>query len=170
MSVGTACADVDALLAERASGSLPPGDRSRLEAHLAGCGRCRAELELYEEAFGILRQTPELAQAAEGEPGLAPSTLRRWKRSRRRRAIALAAGPAAIAAAALLVLAPGLGGVKRSGQPPASQAKLAEPASWEPDVDGALEASGLQREAAQDEEWTTVDVALAALDAADEEP
>lgn len=169
MSVGTACADVDALLAERASGSLPPGDRSRLEAHLGGCGRCRAELELYEEAFGILRETPGLAQAA-GEPGLAPSTLRRWKRSRRRRAIALAAGPAAIAAAAALVLAPGLGGVKHPAQPLGSQAKLAEPASWEPDVDGALEASGLQREAAQDEEWTTVDVALAALDAADEEP
>jgi anti-sigma factor RsiW len=51
----TDCTQLDPLIAERASGSLDAGDAGRLDAHLAGCARCRAELAAWEETFGLAR-------------------------------------------------------------------------------------------------------------------
>jgi anti-sigma factor RsiW len=162
----TACPGMDELLAERASGVLPPEDCPRLDAHLPGCERCRAELARYEDTFGLVREGPRSSSLTGGGPDLASSTLRLWNRHRRRRVVGVAVGSGVLAAAAAasLALAPGLLG-KSAPQPMKEDAQLA---SWEPDVDGALEASGLSRELDQDEEMTTVDVVLTAFDAAEQ--
>ena len=51
------CTDFDPLLAARASGAdaLDPPDAARLDAHLAGCDRCRAELAAWEKTLGFAR-------------------------------------------------------------------------------------------------------------------
>jgi anti-sigma factor RsiW len=163
-----ACSEMDALLAEGASGAVASGDRARLDAHLGRCERCRAELARYEDVFAVLREGPAGLLADGAAPDLAPPTLRRWMRSRRRRALGLAAGSGALAAAAVVALAlsPGLHGRQPVGA--ASRGELAS-ASWEPDIDGALEASGLQRDPGQvqEEDASAVDVVLAAFDDAD---
>lgn len=166
MNAEIACSEMDALLAERASGALPAEDRIRLEAHLGRCERCRVELARYEDVFAMVRGGPGVLLADGAAPDLASSTLRRWKRRHRRRALGVAAASVALAAAAALALAlsPGLL-AKRPAEQPRGDAQLA---SWEPDVDGALEASGLQRDQGQeDDEATAVDVVLAAFDDAD---
>jgi anti-sigma factor RsiW len=155
---------MDALLAEQASGKVSSDDKRCLDAHLAGCARCRAELALYQEALELARESPAPLSGRAG-PDLASSILRLWKRSRRRRAVAVVSGALAAAAAASLALAPGLLGEEAS--PPREEARVA---SWEPDVEGVLEASGLVRDLDEIEETTTVDVALAAFDAAEQEP
>jgi RNA polymerase sigma-70 factor (ECF subfamily) len=149
---------MDALLAEEASGGGSAQDRRRLDAHLPGCARCRAELALYEEALGLVRENP--ARCPPGGDDLVSSTLRLWRRTRRRRAAAIVSG--ALAAAAALALAPGL--LREQAPRPAQEALVA---TWEPDVDGALEASGLVQDLDDAAETTTVDVALAAFDAAE---
>ena len=165
------CLELDWLLAERASGDLAPGDQARLDTHLPICERCRAELASYEDALGLMRERPSsLPRPGEGSgsarqhPDLALSTLAAWKRHRRRRTagLALGAGLFSVAATAALALAPGLF-ARRAPHPLESAAPAAV---WEPDVDGAVEASALVMR--QDEETTSEDVALAALDAAEQ--
>lgn len=46
------------LLAEYASGSLPPEARRTVEVHLAGCAACRAELAREEELRAVLGSLP----------------------------------------------------------------------------------------------------------------
>jgi anti-sigma factor RsiW len=196
---GPACLDMDALLAERASGDLPAEERPRVDAHLSGCARCRAELAGYEGVLELVRASAAPSSCAAGGPDLAASTLRRWRRDRRRRVfrVAAVAGSLAAAAAVALALAPGLLGegaprraetevlrragnemslpaegevprqVKREVPRPAQGEVLAT--SWEPDVDGALEASGFRRGWDQDEDASAVDVVLTAFDAVEEE-
>jgi hypothetical protein len=112
-------------------------------------------------------------------PDLALSTLAAWGRYRRRRiaGLALGAGLLSMAAAAALALAPGLFAKRvphalESAAPAAvSEPDLAvsEPdlAVSEPDVDGSVEASALAM-SQDDEEITSEEVALAALDAAEQ--
>ena len=164
MNADFACSEMDALLAERASGALAAGDRARLDGHLVRCGRCRAELARYEDVFAVLRGSPGVLPG-DAAPGLASSTLGRWKRRRRRLALGVAAGSGALAAAAAVALA--LSPSLRARQPTAEATVRGELASWEPDVDGALEASGLQRDSGQGQEEDAVDVVLAAFDEAD---
>jgi anti-sigma factor RsiW len=184
------CVELDGLLAERASGDLAPEDQARLDAHLPGCERCRAELASYEDALGLMRVPESSASRGAGvpppsprgagrgaptergreHPDLAHSTLAAWKRHRRRRTTGLALGAGllsmAAAAAAALALAPGLF-AKRAPHALESAAPVAisEPDS-EPDVYESVEASALAMR--QDEEITSEDVALAALDAAEQ--
>jgi anti-sigma factor RsiW len=49
------CTDFDPLIAERAAGAGTPEDAAKLDAHLATCDRCRAELAAYEQALGLAR-------------------------------------------------------------------------------------------------------------------
>ena len=169
------CIELDGLLAERASGDdLAPEDQARLDSHLPSCERCRAELASYEDVLGLIRapessairgtgRGPGRGAATErgGYPDLALSTLAAWKR-RRATGFALGAGLLTVAAVAALALAPGLF-ARRAPQAPESAA----PASVaEPDMDESVEASALVIR--QDEEITSEDVALAALDAAEQ--
>ena len=50
----------DDLLAGHVDGMLTATERADLQAHLDGCERCRAELELAESAASALRELPEL--------------------------------------------------------------------------------------------------------------
>jgi len=43
------------LIGEYALGSIAPGDRARLERHLAACGACRRALEETQRLYGLLR-------------------------------------------------------------------------------------------------------------------
>lgn len=171
MRAERACLEMDAFIVERASGDLPAEAQPRLDVHLAGCERCRGELAGYEEVLELVRGSPASFPLEESGRDLASSTLRRWRRDRRGRVVrvAVVAGTLAVAAAAALTLAPGLHG-KGTPQPARSEVLVA---SWEPDVDGALEASGLRRDLDQDEEMggemSAVDVVLAAFDAVEPE-
>jgi anti-sigma factor RsiW len=177
-----ACVEVEALLAERASGELAPEDAARLEEHLPGCKRCRAELAAYEDVFALVRAPGLVPLPLEGGgPGrgladLATSTLAAWKlRQRQRRtAFALGAGFLAAAAAAVVALSPALLGHR------APQAAPAVAAAWEPDVDGAVQAASLlypetdtsdatTTDTSTTDAITTEDVVLAALDEVDEQ-
>jgi anti-sigma factor RsiW len=171
------CVELDGLLAERASGDLAPEDQARLDAHLPSCERCRAELASYHDALSLMRapessayrdaRVPSTSPRGAGmreHPDLALSTLAAWKRHRRRRTagLMLGAGLLSVAAAAALALAPGLF-AKRA---PNTLEAAAPAAVSEPDVDESVEASALAWR--QDEEITSEDVALAALDAAEQ--
>jgi anti-sigma factor RsiW len=182
------CVELDGLLAERASGDLAPEDQARLDAHLPSCERCRAELASYHDALSLMRapessayrdaRVPSTSPRGAGRgpgrgaatagvrehPDLALSTLAAWKRHRRRRTagLMLGAGLLSVAAAAALALAPGLF-AKRA---PNTLEAAAPAAVSEPDVDESVEASALAWR--QDEEITSEDVALAALDAAEQ--
>jgi anti-sigma factor RsiW len=51
----------DSELNEYLDGALPPGERARLEAHLAACSACKARLAELENLFAALRDLPEEA-------------------------------------------------------------------------------------------------------------
>lgn len=53
MSVST-CPDVVGLVVRAADGGLDPGDRARLDAHLADCPRCREALEVQRTMHGLV--------------------------------------------------------------------------------------------------------------------
>jgi len=174
----TACVEVEALLAERASGELPLEEAARLEEHLPGCSRCRAELAAYDDVFALVRESPsprpsprmrgEGDQTLQGDStDLAKSTLALWKLRQRQRktALALGAGFLAAAAAALFALSPALLGPRTQHALPATAVATA----WEPDVDGVVEASAILDSASSDtsDSISTEDAVLAALDAAD---
>lgn len=52
------CASFESLIAERAAGAIGPADAAMLDAHLAACDHCRAELAAYERALGLAKLPP----------------------------------------------------------------------------------------------------------------
>jgi Putative zinc-finger len=86
----------ETLLAEFVEGTLPPNPRAEVEAHLAGCGRCREEVALAREARTGLVGLPEVP----APQGLTFSVRRRARPTRAPRA---GRWVAAAAAAAVLV-------------------------------------------------------------------
>lgn len=72
------CTDAQPLISRYADDeqSLAPGDREALEAHLAGCAACRAELEAQREVAGLLRARLETPV----RPGLAARVAARIDR------------------------------------------------------------------------------------------
>ncbi len=53
--MGCGCGSVVKLLADYLERQLPPALRSDLEAHLARCPRCVAQLRTYESTISLLR-------------------------------------------------------------------------------------------------------------------
>ena len=78
MSTGLTCASGVELLAEYLEDRVPPDVRVALEAHVAGCPRCRAFVRAYRETPRILRQATLAALPADLE-----LSLREFLRSRR---------------------------------------------------------------------------------------
>jgi hypothetical protein len=159
-----ACADLEGLLAERASGAVLAADEARLAEHLARCAGCAAAAREYEAVFAAVALPPPRRA-----PSLAEAVLHAARAQRRRRitGFALGSGFAAAAAGALVVMSPAL--LTPRAFPGAAPAAAAQ--AWEPDVDGALELSGYPVAAddgASDEALTAADAALAAFDAAAE--
>jgi len=103
------CRDVEPLLADAVDGGIPAADRARLDAHLAGCARCRQELEAASVMAGELRSLPReelppfftsrlLARLDEPDRGLQPA-----HRPSPHRSLWFAWGSAAVLAIALVV-------------------------------------------------------------------
>ena len=156
----TECRRLEPLLAERASGPLSSCDEVVLAGHLARCAPCRADLAAYREALALAQLPPRARPTrSAGLPDLASVTLAAWKRRGRRRprASLLVAGFAAASVAAGIALTPVV--LSRPRTSPAAAAA----AAWEPEVDAALAASGVE---VPDADLSPDDVALAALDEA----
>ena len=156
------CQDLAPLLSARASGALEPAEAERLDAHLAACPGCRLELESLEDVLGLARQAPP-SEAEEASLRDLEDRLRSsWERSERRRTARwrVAAVVGAVAAAATLVLAPGL--VRH----PAPVAVATSQDGWQaPDPDEIWsEANGLSSDGALDGE-SAYESALALDDA-----
>ena len=81
------------LLSAYLDGELAPDESAHLEAHLAGCGACRGELEATAGTRSLLRRLPEL----DPPPGLVARALARP----RKRVLPVAWAAAAAAAVAL---------------------------------------------------------------------
>ncbi len=130
------CAPFDPLLAERAAGEpIAPADAARLDAHLATCARCRAELSAYQEALGLAR-LPAVTDAERASLSQLPARVRAELRSA---PVANAVKRLLIlgfAAAAVVVLVANkviLPAARRGAERPVAAA------SWkEPDVDALL--------------------------------
>ncbi len=91
----------DELLPWYANGTLEGEDRARVESHLAGCDRCRAEVEGLRELRAALKR----GEAAEGPGELGRRRLRRTVAQERRRVRPRSLWRPALAAAAALVIA-----------------------------------------------------------------
>jgi anti-sigma factor RsiW len=139
--VNPECKDLEVLLSLRAAGALEPAEAARVEAHLAGCAACRADLAAAEAALRIAtlpppseaerRATATLAQGALAELRRREARAASWKRA--------IAGFAAAAALALVVVAPAVLG-RRPVVPPApttaGAAATDEADAWQaPDLD-----------------------------------
>jgi len=168
----SSCRDLDLLIAERAAGDLSPQDQARLDAHLPGCERCRAELAACEEVLDLARL---------GEPRHAPipagltaartvgrdlgrAVLFNLRRRRRNWRLGFAGGLSMAAAALVVVVVSSHPGHSARTIVPAAADVVA--ASWEPDVEGAFEASALGDVDSQDD-LGSGDTELAALEASD---
>jgi len=108
------CADYSDRMAAAALDDLSDAERARLEEHLAGCARCRAELARLAQALAASAPSEgfesRLRAAARAE-------IRAVRAGGRRRLAVLVAATAAAAAAVLLVLLP------VSRPPPGEEAK-----------------------------------------------
>lgn len=117
-----------------ALGLLEPGDRRAFEAHLAGCGRCQAELgELSGTAGALFSLVPEPglspggeeAEAGEDEPSTPPAAVldmvrgrRRADRRFRRGAYVVGTAAAAVALGAGVAIGAALGEEGEQRRPP----------------------------------------------------
>ena len=91
------------LLADYAEGSLGADEHAYVEEHLAGCDRCREELELATEARGVLRSLPDL-DAPSGIPLAVRRRARGGTASRTLRVAGIAAAASIVAAGAIFGL------------------------------------------------------------------
>lgn len=97
----SACAELKYELGAYALGALDDADRARVDAHLADCADCRAEVESFAGITSRLALVSEeqVRQAAEPPPELLDRTLAQvaWRRRRGRRRVLLAAAAASVA-------------------------------------------------------------------------
>ncbi|MCK9927021.1 zf-HC2 domain-containing protein [Frankia sp. Mgl5] len=100
--------EVRFLLGAFVLGGLDVDDRNAVEAHLAGCAGCRAELDETASVPTLLRRLPGTAGAGEPSGQAAPAGARRRRSVHRTRSRRLAA------VAAVLVLCAGIGLVVNS--------------------------------------------------------
>ena len=129
------CREAQQLLVEILSGSTPPDQRRRVDAHLATCAACRAVAARVEQTMGLLREVPA-ARVRDDlwdgfmrvlETRLAAERRRPWARLRRWLQRPLHAWAGAAAAAALVV---GLGAtVMVPERPPAAADRFPDEAS-----------------------------------------
>lgn len=72
----------EARLAAYAAGELPPAERSRLEARVARCARCRQTVQAYRLTLAALREVPRSALSADEAAGFAAGVHRRIDQGR----------------------------------------------------------------------------------------
>ena len=146
------CRELEVALSLRAAGALDADEAARLEAHLAGCPACRAEVERTAELLDLARlPPPTLAEhralsdlsvrvAAAMKPEVAPVRAGSGLRSARRLAagILVASGIAAVAIVPLVV--------RRQRPPPAAteEVETASAPASAPAAEGKPGESGWQ--------------------------
>jgi anti-sigma factor RsiW len=162
----TACRDFDLLLSLHATGALDAAEAARVEAHLAACAACRAEVAADREALSAATLPPVSEaerRAVASVPGRALAALHRGER-RRSGWKRVAAAVAVAAAAFLAILAPAL--LRRTPEVPVpAGATAAATATWQvPDLDTVWEDTAIVdlEDAAASSSGS--DAALAALD------
>jgi anti-sigma factor RsiW len=168
----TACKDFDLLLTLHAAGALDPADAARVEAHLATCAACRAEVAADADVLAAARLPPPTdaeRRALADRPRRALAELHRTDR-RRAGAKRIAAGIAVAAALLVAVLAPAvLQRTPDAPSEPAAAAVAAAPTWEEPDLDDVWDDAGVLEldagaAAASNADSAGSDAALAALD------
>jgi hypothetical protein len=102
----TDCAEMQALLAERASGPLEAAEAAALSRHLLGCAPCRAAAGRWETLFSLVALSPPTLKEEAAMRDLPARTLLAWRlrEDRWRRVPAMAAAGLLAAAAAVFVL------------------------------------------------------------------
>ncbi len=168
-----ACRDVEVLLSLRASGApdaLDAAEAARLDAHLATCAACRAELDASVAALSLARLPPASETERRALRDLPGRTLEAFHRGDRRRGLArralvAVAGVAVAAGLASALLSPAL--FRKA--PPGVAVQFAESQqqeTWqEPDLDtlwSDAQVVDLDASAPADGEGT--DAAVAALE------
>ena len=161
----SACRELQPLLSLHAAGALSPDEAAVVEAHLAGCPACRAEVARDAEVLG-LAALPPIAEAEQAALADLPARTRRALRTRsaRRLRARKLVTVLAIAAVALIALA---SPAFLRGRAPAIAGR-AETAGWrEPDV-AALWSESAALTAAADPSQHGDDDALTVLEAQDD--
>src|SRR5262245_21459299 len=64
MAMTSSCDDVNARMMELLYGELPADARATVDAHVAGCARCRSELEGFEKTRALARRALDEAPPA----------------------------------------------------------------------------------------------------------
>lgn len=122
------CRDVDDQLEALIDGDLDPEPAARVEAHIEGCGRCRAERRRAEEVRAALRGMPAFdappSVAGAVEAAIADGTAAREPVLARART-GWGLGAAAVAAAAALVFTLGPQPRPRPPSPTSAEARQA---------------------------------------------
>jgi len=75
---GLSCRELVELVSDYLEGALEPADRSRFEAHIAGCGNCAAYVRQMRETLTLLGNLPADALSAQAEDELR-AAFREWK-------------------------------------------------------------------------------------------
>jgi anti-sigma factor RsiW len=140
----SACPEFDLLVSLHATNALSAEEAARLDAHLATCDACRAELDAVDEALSLARLPAPTAAEHRALAGLAERTIEAAHRSNRQRGLVrrVAFSVAVAASVAFAVVVP-LRGARHAPAPdataPAAQREVVaqnETAGWqEPDLD-----------------------------------
>jgi anti-sigma factor RsiW len=165
--VNPSCRDLQPLLSLRAAGALAPDEAGPVEAHLAGCPACRAEVERDAEVLGLAALPPLDEAERRALSDLPARTLAalRLRGARRARGRMLLAVTLAAAAVLVAIVSPAY---LRNGPGPAAPQAAARADTWqEPDMTALWDDSAeLDTDTATAQRGGTIDdAALAALDA-----
>jgi putative zinc finger protein len=115
----------DQLLAEYVDGTLGPDDRGGVDAHLAGCPRCREDVALARAARERLAALPELPAPADLELAVErPGPSRAWR-------VAAPIAAAAVLVAGGIIVLSRLGGTEVRGVPEGAGGGAVSPAPQE---------------------------------------
>src|SRR5450432_3569466 len=99
------CAEMETLLAERASGPLAAPEAAVLERHFVNCARCRAAASRWEGLFSLVALSPPKLKEEAAMRDFPQRTLLAWQRRERRwRRVPQVAASALVAAAAVLLV------------------------------------------------------------------
>ncbi|HVE82515.1 MAG TPA: zf-HC2 domain-containing protein [Myxococcales bacterium] len=129
--MAAACVELESLILDWAAGTLASSEAAALQAHLDGCGRCRAWASVCQEAVQLAALPPQ-SEAELRVLAQLPARARAAFRERRRRSrwgrplLAASLGAAAVSAA-LLVAAPRW---RAASVPPAPEGEESELVAW----------------------------------------